>query len=114
VIGSPGVLRRTRHIHTGGGAGNRDLGVARAVHEAAGELGATPAQVALAWTRRGGVLPIIGARTVAQLRDNLGCTAITLPPELVGRLETETGFSRGFPADFIDQTTSWVLGAAAL
>ncbi|MEU0552202.1 aldo/keto reductase [Micromonospora sp. NPDC005979] len=94
--------------------GDRDLSVARVVQEVAGELGVTPAQVALAWTRhRSGVLPIIGARTVEQLRDNLGCTAVTLPPELALRLETATGFSLGFPADFIAETRQWVLGAAA-
>ena len=94
---------------------DRDLGVARAVQEVAGELDVTPAQVALAWTRRRtGVLPIIGARTLGQLRDNLACTEVTLPPELAARLETATGFSLGFPADFIAQTTPWVLGTAAL
>ncbi|GAA1564325.1 aldo/keto reductase [Dactylosporangium maewongense] len=94
---------------------DRDLGVAQAVGAVAGELGVTPAQVALAWTRRrDGVLPIVGARTVEQLRDNLGCTEVTLPPELVTRLEAATGFTPGFPADFIDQTRSWVLGAAAV
>jgi aryl-alcohol dehydrogenase-like predicted oxidoreductase len=93
----------------------RDLAVARAVQDAAAELGVTPAQVALAWTRRrDGVLPIIGARTAEQLRDNLGCTDVALPPELVTRLEAATGFSLGFPADFIAQTEPWVLGAAAL
>lgn len=95
--------------------GDHDLEVARAVEEVAGELGVTPAQVALAWTRRrSGVLPIIGARSAEQLRDNLGCLDVTLPPELVLRLEEATGFSLGFPADFIAQTEPWVLGAAAL
>jgi len=95
--------------------GDRDLGVARVVQEIAGELNVTPAQAALAWIRRHGhVLPIIGARTAEQLQDNLGCTAVTLSPELVVRLETATGFSLGFPADFIAQNRSWVLGAAAL
>ena len=85
------------------------------MQEVASELSVTPAQVALAWTRqRNGVLPIIGARTVDQLRDNLGCTAVALPPQLVTRLETATGFSLGFPADFIAQTRPWVLGTAAL
>jgi aryl-alcohol dehydrogenase-like predicted oxidoreductase len=94
---------------------DHDLGVARVVQEIASELGVTPAQVALAWTRqRNTVLPIIGARTVDQLHDNLGCTAVTLPPQLATRLETATGFSLGFPADFITQTTPWVLGNAAL
>ncbi|MGC5290056.1 aldo/keto reductase [Micromonospora sp. DT231] len=94
---------------------DRDLGVARVVQEVADELGVTPAQVALAWTRRrDGVLPIIGARTLDQLQDNLGCTTVTLPPELVTRLESATGFDLGFPADFIAQTTPWVFGAGAL
>ncbi|MFG1909519.1 aldo/keto reductase [Kribbella sp. NPDC048928] len=93
----------------------RDLAVAQAVQEVAGELGATPAQVALAWVRRrNGVLPILGARTVGQLQDNLGCLDLTLPEESVERLESATGFEPGFPADFINQTTPWVLGAAAL
>jgi aryl-alcohol dehydrogenase-like predicted oxidoreductase len=92
-----------------------DLGVARVVQEVADELSVTPAQVALAWTRRrADVLPIIGARTLDQVRDNLACTAVTLPPESVARLEAATGFSAGFPTDFIAQTTPWVLGAAAL
>jgi aryl-alcohol dehydrogenase-like predicted oxidoreductase len=94
---------------------DRDLGVAQLVQEVAGELGVTPAQVALAWTRhRDGVLPIIGARTLDQLRVNLGCASVTLAPELVTRLEKATGFGLGFPADFIAQTSPWVLGAAAL
>jgi len=94
---------------------NNDLAVAEAVQQVADELGVSPAQVALAWTRRSsGVLPILGARTVAQLCDNLGCAAVTLPPELATRLEAATGFQVGFPTDFITQTTPWVLGAAAL
>jgi aryl-alcohol dehydrogenase-like predicted oxidoreductase len=92
-----------------------DLRTARVVAEVAGELNVTPAQVALAWTRqRAGVLPIIGARTVDQLRDNLGCTSVTLPPEVVVRLEAATTFSAGFPTDFIAQNRPWVFGAGAL
>jgi aryl-alcohol dehydrogenase-like predicted oxidoreductase len=93
----------------------RDLAVAQTVQEVAGELGASPAQVALAWVRRRtGVLPIIGARTVGQLQDNLGCLDLTLPDASADRLETATAFTPGFPDDFINQTTPWVLGAAAL
>jgi aryl-alcohol dehydrogenase-like predicted oxidoreductase len=94
---------------------SNDLAVAEAVQQVADELGVSPARVALAWTRRrSGVLPILGARTVQQLRDNLGCAAVTLPPELATRLEAATGFQVGFPTDFITQTTPWVLGASAL
>jgi aryl-alcohol dehydrogenase-like predicted oxidoreductase len=109
--GPPGVTARLSRDAISA----RDLGVATTVKEVASELGVTPAQVALAWTRqRNSVLPIIGARTVDQLQDNLGCTDVTLTPQLVARLETATGFSIGFPADFIAQTTPWVLGTAAL
>jgi diketogulonate reductase-like aldo/keto reductase len=44
------------------------------------EIGATPAQVALSWIadRPGVIAPIIGARTVEHLRDNLGAAELTL------------------------------------
>ncbi|TDO45661.1 aryl-alcohol dehydrogenase-like predicted oxidoreductase [Kribbella sp. VKM Ac-2571] len=93
-----------------------DLTVARAVQSVADEVGATPSQVALAWTRARwpGVLPIIGARTLEQVSDNLGCTDVRLDPDLVQRLEDVTGFTAGFPTDFIAQNTPWVFGAAAI
>ncbi|BCJ36892.1 oxidoreductase [Actinocatenispora thailandica] len=93
-----------------------DLEVARVVQSVADELGATPAQVALAWTRVRwpAVLPMIGARTRDQVADNLGCLDVSLEPELVRRLDAATGFTPGFPADFIDQTAPWVFGAAAV
>lgn len=55
----------------------------------AAELGRTPAQVALNWvTRRPGVVStVIGARTEAQLRDNLAALDFELPPALAARLE---------------------------
>jgi hypothetical protein len=53
------------------------------------------------------------ARGLDQLRDDLSCTPVALAPQLATRLETSIGFSLGFPADFIAQTTPWVLGGAA-
>lgn len=92
-----------------------DHAVARAVQEVAGELGLTSSQVAIAWTvaRSRAVVPIIGARTVEQLRDNLGAAGVVLPQEAVERLESVTGFTAGFPNDFIAQTGGWVFGEAA-
>jgi aryl-alcohol dehydrogenase-like predicted oxidoreductase len=54
----------------------------------AGEVEATPAQTALAWlTHRDGVTaPIVGARTVDQLRENLAAAEIDLSEEQVERL----------------------------
>lgn len=37
----------------------------------AAETGATPAQIAMAWTRQQGVIPIIGARTLQQFKESI-------------------------------------------
>jgi diketogulonate reductase-like aldo/keto reductase len=86
------------------------------VQEVADDLGATPAQVAIAWTmsRSRAIHPIIGARSVDQLRDNLAAIDLTLPLESVARLEQATDFTLGFPGDFITQTSPWVFGSALI
>jgi aryl-alcohol dehydrogenase-like predicted oxidoreductase len=76
-----------------------------AVHEVmaiAGELGATPAQVALAWLRYRPVpvIPIIGARKLSQLEDNLKSLEISLTPDQVLRLDEASAIPPGFPHDF--------------
>jgi aryl-alcohol dehydrogenase-like predicted oxidoreductase len=92
----------------------RDRAVAVAVQSVADELGVTASQVALAWTtaRSSAVIPILGARRVDQLRDNLGSLELVLPPEAVERLSSAGGFELGFPSDFIRQTSPWVFGAS--
>ncbi|MCD2201214.1 aldo/keto reductase [Halobacterium sp. KA-4] len=68
-----------------------------AVHDVLDEIGdevdASPAQVALAWlTHRDGVTaPIVGARTVDQLEENLAAAAIDLSDEQVDRLTEAKG-----------------------
>ncbi|MEV5499271.1 aldo/keto reductase [Nonomuraea fuscirosea] len=91
----------------------RDHAVARVVQDVADDLGATPSQVAIAWTasRSPAIHPILGARRVEQLRNNLAAADLTLPPESLDRLEQATGFTLGFPGDFIAQTSPWVFGA---
>ncbi len=93
-----------------------DLSVARVVDEVAAGLGVTSSQVAIAWTRARSraVHPIVGARTVEQLRDNLGAASLELPAEAVARLEEATGFVKGFPSDFIDGASSWIFGESGL
>jgi aryl-alcohol dehydrogenase-like predicted oxidoreductase len=91
-----------------------DHAVAGAVQEVADQVGATPSQVAIAWTmaRSDNVHPIVGARRLEQLRDNLGAADLQLPSDAVGHLEQATGFVPGFPRQFIAETTPWVFGAA--
>ncbi|SEG83389.1 Predicted oxidoreductase [Actinacidiphila yanglinensis] len=95
--------------------GERDLAAARAVQEVADGLGATASQVAIAWTRARSraIHPILGARSVRQLRDNLGALDVTLPADAVERLCAAVEFSAGFPTDFIDRTSPWVFGEAS-
>ena len=90
--------------------------VAATVADVAHDLGATPAQAAIAWTRARSpaVHPIIGARRLDQLLDNLGAAELRLPAEALARLEAATGIDLGFPATFIRETSPWVFGAAAL
>ncbi|HEY8529541.1 MAG TPA: aldo/keto reductase [Paenibacillaceae bacterium] len=60
-----------------------------ALFEAAQAAGRTPAQTAINWVlhRPGVTAPIIGARNVAQLEDNLGAIGWKLAPELVELLD---------------------------
>lgn len=60
-----------------------------AVDRIAKDIGATPAQVALSWIadRPGVAAPIVGARTIEQLRSNLGAASLTLEGEATADLE---------------------------
>ncbi len=93
-------------------AESREHAIARAVQQVADELGATPAQVAIAWTRARSraIHPILGARTAGQLQDNLGALDVTLPEDAWQRLDAATEFTVGFPGEFIDKASSWVFG----
>jgi aryl-alcohol dehydrogenase-like predicted oxidoreductase len=92
-----------------------DRAVARVVQEVADDLGATPSQVAIAWTmaRSPAVHPIVGARRLDQLVDNLAALDCVLPDEAIRRLDDATGFVAGFPTDFITETGPWVFGESS-
>jgi aryl-alcohol dehydrogenase-like predicted oxidoreductase len=74
--------------------------------EIAGELDTTPARIALAWVISRGLMPSIGARTVGQLRDNLGALGIRLDADHLERLETATRVRLGYPHDFLNERRS--------
>ena len=61
----------------------RTWDVVGAVQEVARERGVSPAQVALAWVhdRPAVTAPVLGARTVQQLKDNLGASGLHLSAE---------------------------------
>lgn len=70
------------------------------------EVGKTPAQVAIRWLmqRPGVTVPIIGARTMKQLEDNLGACAWSLGEKDMARLNQISKLSLSYPYDFVART----------
>ena len=85
----------------GDGVGATDA-VVRETVAVATELGVSAAVVALAWlrTRPGAVIPIVGARKLAQFEDNLRSLNVVLSTEQQDRLDRVSAISLGFPHDF--------------
>lgn len=79
------------------------LDVADVVKQIAGEIGCTPAQLAVAWTlaNPGVDSPVIGARTPVQLEDNLGALEIELSDEHIARLDEVSAVPPVFPIDVL-------------
>lgn len=65
-----------------------NIGIVEAVDAVAGELDATPAQVALAWllAQGEGIVPIPGTKRVTRLEENAGADALVLTPDQLKRL----------------------------
>src|SRR5262249_35156089 len=80
------------------------------VRECAKETGCTPAQLALAWqlTKPEVSSIIIGVRSLAQLDDNLGATAVTIPPDVLARLDKESAPPPEYPGAMIDFVQAWL------
>jgi aryl-alcohol dehydrogenase-like predicted oxidoreductase len=82
----------------------KNLRIADAVNEIAAANGASAAQVALAWVRaqqdKSVLIPIVGARTPAQFKENLGALEVSLSPEDLERLDAVSRIDLGFPHDF--------------
>ena len=76
------------------------------VVQIAEEMGQQPAQVAINWVRqqqqRAQIIPILGARTSAQMNANLGCLDFELTTEQLNRLDTVSQIELWFPHDFLD------------
>jgi aryl-alcohol dehydrogenase-like predicted oxidoreductase len=94
-----------------GAQADRIVAAAKKVSE---ETGRSMAQVALAWLRYREIpiIPIIGARRIAQLQDNLNSLTLDLTPEQVSALDQASAIELGFPHDFykIDMVKGMVYG----
>jgi aryl-alcohol dehydrogenase-like predicted oxidoreductase len=101
----PGGAKESRQSHASmqqfKKSNARKEAVAREVVAVARESGHSPAQVALAWLRQRSepVIPIIGARKLAQVKDNLASVQVKLAPALIERLNEVSRIEMGFPHD---------------
>jgi aryl-alcohol dehydrogenase-like predicted oxidoreductase len=82
----------------------RNLAIAREVDAVAAEAGCSSSQAAIAWmrSRPGVIVPILGARSVEQLEDNLGALDVNLAPGQLERLDEVSAIDPGFPTDFLE------------
>ncbi len=82
---------------------DRGWNVVDTVCTVAAELGAEPAEVALAWVlhKPGVTSAIFGARSVEQLDSNLRAADLRLPDDAMKRLDEASKPDLGYPYDFI-------------
>ena len=68
----------------------------------AAETGCTPSQVAINWVRQQSpnIIPVLGARRLPQIEDNLGALGFTLQAEQLARLSAVNPPDPGFPHSF--------------
>lgn len=77
----------------------RNRAIALEVGKISEEIGHSSAQVALQWLLSKGAIPIVGARKVNHVEDNLACTDLTLSAEHLQRLDAVSQIKLGFPHD---------------
>jgi len=92
---------------------DRSVRIAQAAQDVGKETGRTASQVALAWVRQqpyGVIVPILGAKSVAQLADNLGCLDLALGPDQLAKLDDASRVDMGFPHDFLVRARPYIFG----
>jgi len=88
----------------------RNLRIARTVVEVAAEIGRPAAEVALAWVRQRGVLPLIGATSVSQVESNLASLNLHLEEAHRSVLDEASSIDLGFPHEFLEGTRAVTYG----
>ena len=85
-----------------GQASAAEKAAAAAIMAIAAEMGQSPSQVAINWVRQQAahVIPILGARRLAQMTDNLGAADFTLAPEHLQQLNALKPLPTDYPHSF--------------
>lgn len=82
---------------------DRIKNIAAVLIDVANETGHTPSQIAINWVRQRPfhTLPILGARSEKQLKENLGCLDFELTTEQIDCLNQASPIDPGFPHSFL-------------
>lgn len=82
---------------------DESLRIANEVIKVAEKIGCTPSQVAINWVKQqpGVIIPIIGAKNVKQLKDNLDCMKFSLNEKQLAKLNEVSKIDLGFPHEFL-------------
>ncbi len=83
---------------------DNELMIAEQVIKISDEIGCSPSQVAINWVRQqpGIIIPIVGAKTETQLKDNLDCLKFSLNEEQIAKLNEASKIDLGFPHTFLN------------
>jgi len=86
--------------------------IVAAVKTVSDEIGRSMAQVALAWLRYRAVpvIPIIGARKLSQLQDNLASFDLTLSADQLRTLDEASRIELGFPHELYPKSRTFTYG----
>ncbi|HEX5130938.1 MAG TPA: aldo/keto reductase [Candidatus Krumholzibacteria bacterium] len=99
-------------------ANERNLAIIVVIEAIAKETGRSPAQVAIRWAMQkpGVASVIIGARTPAQLDDNLQAATFDLSADQVQRLDAASAIEMGYPHDYLrsGSVTRFLYGGAKI
>jgi aryl-alcohol dehydrogenase-like predicted oxidoreductase len=84
------------------------------VQVVADEVGHSPSQVAINWVRQQGhwaqIIPILGARTLDQLKDNIACLDWQLSEEQLQKLDQASEIDYGFPLGWLAGAHPYIYG----
>ncbi len=86
-------------------ASKESMDIGDGVVSLAEEIGHSPAQIAVNWVRqqqsKAQVIPILGARTHAQMEENLGALDFELTSDQLEKIDSLIDFDPGFPRSFL-------------
>ncbi len=79
--------------------------ITQTVVDIAKATGKTPAQIAISWTRQKSprIIPILGAKGVDQLKENLASLQVHLTPDEMLRLDALSSRTPAFPHNFLNR-----------